>query len=159
MVPKPSAWQAIPAWAMAAAAAVILAVGGAGGAVMHALLPAAGAAPSAPARAAVQAPVSQDASVTIAALEQRVRELEKSNATMGELVRALSSRPSPAPEATQVNVNAADLTNQIRALTERQDELSRTMLSMRMETVGLKNRQVGLQQLVSLSLDQNAGGR
>jgi len=33
------------------------------------------------------------------------------------------------------------------------------MLTMSMETVGIKNRQAGLQQLVSLSLDPNVRGR
>lgn len=162
-MPQPrSSWQQLPVWAMAAAAAVILVVGAAGGAVTQALLPAPGGAPS---QVATVAPTTrtQDEHATIAALEQRVRDLETSNATMGELVRVLSNRPAASSQATPVNVNAADLAQQIRQLAERQDELSRTVMTMGMETVDLKNRQVGLQKrnemLVSYTLGQNAGGR
>jgi len=167
LAPARSPWSAIPAWAMAAAATVVLAVGAAGGAVTQRLLPvriAASPVPVPVAQAAHAAPVeAQSQLATIATLEARVRELEQSNATMGELVRTLSARQVVAPEAGRTNVStsvsASELAQQIRAISERQDELSRTMLTMSMETVGIKNRQAGLQQLVSLSLDPNVRGR
>ncbi|MCC7010414.1 MAG: zf-HC2 domain-containing protein [Acidobacteria bacterium] len=155
------AWSSIPAWAMAAAAGLVLAVGAAGGAMTHALRTAAAPAAVASNDPAAAAPALQS---TVMRLEQRVRDLERSNETMGELVRVLSSRPAAgAREAEPGQSNVADLAHQLRALTERQDELSRTVTMMGMETMDLKSRQVGLQRrnemLVSLSLGQSAATR
>lgn len=156
VAPVRPVWQTMPAWAMAAAAAVVLAVGAAGGAATHAWWPEAPAAvvETRAALAPVAArPADQPA---LAALEARVRELEKSNT---DLVRVLAARPVASPEAFQATASTSQLAQQIRQLAERQDELSRTVMTMGLETVGLKNRQVGLQQLVSLSLDSNARER
>ena len=79
-------WQQVPAWAMAAAAGVLVVSGAAGGAIAHAFLPE--SAPMVAARAD-QAPVPVNVGITdaqLAASEARIM------AQMGAQVRALDAR-------------------------------------------------------------------
>jgi len=91
-------WRQMPAWAMAAAAMLVFAIGGAGGFAGRALASRAEAdVPSA--RAAVQAP-AEPASVTPAATRDELRALQ---ARLADVERAASARTVPTASAPTVS--------------------------------------------------------
>lgn len=152
-----SPWRAVPAWAMTAAAGFILAVGAAGGAATHALLP---VRPAQTAQAVTPAAVVPgQAEVTWSALEQRLLRLEQGNAAAVERLQTTSTHATP-EDVARVRATTADLEQQIRALNSRQNELSRYVLEVGMETLGIRRQQTGLQQNNQLlvSLMQRQGG-
>jgi anti-sigma factor RsiW len=160
-----SPWKRIPAWAMAAAAAAILAVGAAGGATTYALFPRPAMTTAQVATPAVAAVPATHGADELAVLEQRV--LAKARAEMESRLEAVSTR-APRPAASPATVSSDDVMRELTALRSRQDQLSRTLWTIANETDGLKRKQNGLQSnlqtMVSLQQDRfesqgSVGGR
>lgn len=151
-VAVPSPWRTVPAWAMAAAAGLVLMAGAAGGAATYALLPR-GATETAQAAAPVAAAPVRVTAPDLSALEQRVLTLERANATIDERFQAVAMRTGTS-DASRAAAATDELARRVNALSSRQDEFSRTLLNVATETVGIKRRQGAQQQennmLVSL---------
>ena len=143
-VPVParvSPWSAIPAWAMTAAAGLLLMVGAAGGAVTYALLPArtvevAAAPVASPARASAP---SADAA-RIATLEQRLGQLEKTAAAL----QPVATRPDA---SELVNVKAT-----VNSILRRMDDLDMTMVRTTFDTADVRREQQRLNFIMKTSL-------
>jgi anti-sigma factor RsiW len=111
-VPSASPWASIPAWALTAAAGLLLMVGAAGGAATYALMPRPMPQVAAVAPAAVNVPATPAVNTAqIAAMEQRIAELERVS---------VSARPAVS------NPSAAELANMkttVNSLLGRVDDL------------------------------------
>jgi len=147
-----SPWSAIPAWAMAAAAGLLLMVGAAGGAVTYALLPArivevakAEAAPPAP--VTIASPSAAPAEVArIAALEQRLGQLEKT-ATAAQ------------PTAARVDANElAHVKATVNSMLRRMDDFEMASVRTTLDTAGVRRDQNRLEWAVKTSLGAPMGG-
>jgi hypothetical protein len=137
---KVSPWQAVPAWGLAAAACAILMVGAVGGAATYALLPHPPAAIAEATPPAVPAVSEATAPVDVAAIEARLLERMRSELdTRLQVVSASTSREASSASAT------TDLTRRVNALTARQDELSRLLIGVANETIGIRTKQSGLE--------------
>jgi hypothetical protein len=143
-----SAWGEIPAWAMAAAAAVLLVVGAAGGAVTYAFLPHA----NAPVVAAATAPDPE-----VAALSQRVAELEKARDEVARVTASAPDRDASSSSVSQVVAAQNDLARQVRAIAQRQDDMDRDLMRTTLDTAGMVQRQRGLLQLTKLGQQYSSG--
>jgi anti-sigma factor RsiW len=138
-------WQTVPAWAMAAAAAVILAVGAASGVATHALL-GHDAPQTAQAVAPAAAPISVPARLSddeLSAIEERM--LTKLRLEMASRTAARTALAAQ-PDLARVTEVTNDLARQVRVLSSRQDEFSRTLIGVANETMGIRSVQTGLQQ-------------
>lgn len=144
-VPEPrpeSPWRAVPAWAMAAAAGAILAVGAAGGAAMHAILPAEPATVAQAPQPAAAAPVVSPAE--LAAFEERM--VARLRREFEDRARAVSA-PSVQPAT-----DAADLARRVTMLTARQDEMFGLLYGVATQTDGIRRQQSGLEHRSNLLL-------
>jgi hypothetical protein len=133
-----SPWSAIPAWAMSAAAGLLLMVGAAGGAVTYALLPR--ATPQVAAVTPAERPAPAPDVARVAALEQRIADLEK----------AASERPA----AANVSVNAGDLANvrnTVSSLVRRMDDLDYAVARTAINTAEVRTDQQRLRNFVQIS--------
>jgi anti-sigma factor RsiW len=154
-----SPWRTVPAWAMAAAAGAILAVGAAGGAAMHALLPAEPAAVAQAPQPAVAVPVAVS-HAELAALEERM--VARLRQEFEDRVRTVSAA------SVQPTTDAAELARRVTMLTARQDEMFNVLYGVATQTEGIRRQQTGLEHrsnlLVSLMREQGSaqtsqGGR
>jgi hypothetical protein len=134
-----SPWSMIPAWAMTLAAGLLLMMGAAGGAVTYALLPHS----ALPVQAAAPAPapvVSASRAADVAALEQRIADLEK---TQAETAAARAGGFAP-----QMSTTVNGLVRDVRAIRQRQDEFAAAMMETTFETARLNRKQAGLEQRI-----------
>ena len=113
-----SPWRALPAWAMAAAAGVMLMVGAAGGAATYALLP---HAPNQSARTAAPAESTAARAETVSALERRLAELERATAIAAQ--SASVSAPQSPMNVDSIRTRTDDLDRRLRSLASQQEEL------------------------------------
>jgi len=128
-----SPWSAIPAWAMTAAAGLLLMVGAAGGAVTYALLPArtVEVATVTPVVATAPAPAVAADVARIAILEQRIGQLEKATS-------------SAQPVVARVDPNdVASVKAMIKAMQGRMDEIELAAVRTTFETADVRKEQQG----------------
>jgi hypothetical protein len=152
---RESPWRAMPAWAMATAAGVILAVGAAGGAAVHALLPDAANGRSTAVAEAAGAVTTGD----LSSLEQRM--IARMRAELDDRVRAVAVAGQPAGSG-DVTATTNDLSRRVNLLTSRQDELYQVLMGVANYTDGIRSKQSGLEQsnrflLSQISLMQGPG--
>ena len=133
-VPAPrveSSWHALPAWAMAAAAGVMLMVGAAGGAATYAFLP----------QGARQvAPSAASATASVSALESRIAALERVNANLAGQLQNVSTKEQPV-DVNAIRARADELERRLRSVANQQDVLTEALMNNIAYATDIRTRQ------------------
>lgn len=138
-------WRQVPVWAMAAAAGLVLFLGGTGGAVAHAFMPNLSAETT---TASVSTPIADPARLASASLD--LTPFERQVAEVTQQVGALNARVERASNRTQLVVglegdhNAmtqriADLQNENQRLTETNQALRDQIKSIYLNAEGIRD--------------------
>ena len=115
-----SPWHALPAWAMAAAAGVMLMIGAAGGAATYAFLP---HSPNQSARTVAPAESTAARVELISALERRLAELERATAIAARSESVSGPQTPVNVDTIRTRTSLDDLDRRLRSLASQQEEL------------------------------------
>lgn len=149
-------WRQVPAWAMAAAAGLVFAVGAAGGAVTATVM---GGRPDAVGSVVAQAPAREVTDTDLIALENRLR----SSLTELDARVAISSPSAPAPVRVAVTDprlarQTAQLTELLRAQGPVNEYLDSQIGDLRTEVKELRRLYEGLDYLLSARTPAGSAG-
>jgi len=143
----PSAWSVIPAWALTAAAGLLVMVGAAGGAMTYALMPHATAVAEAqPPASTTQVAASPTADLArLAEAERRIAALERAAAT-------------PVPAATLDMTELSKMKTTLNSVVRRTDDLEYAMAQTAVNTATVRNDQQRLRNSWAVIQTSLAGG-